>query len=132
MADPVSETIAIANAEEKLRQERETFNQRKEQDARYFVIRMAMSWIAVVFLPAIATTCGWIIFKHGEFTPAIVTVATSALLIDTLGLLIAIWKIVLGSGPRALEPVTGQELPKPVTAQRGKRKLPAADQQSLT
>ena len=36
MTEPVTETIAIANAEkERLRQERETFNQRKDQDARY-------------------------------------------------------------------------------------------------
>jgi hypothetical protein len=115
MADPVTETIAIANAEERLRQERETFNQRKEQDARYFKLRMSMGWIAVFLLPAIGVTCGWIIFHSHEFASATVTVATSALLVDTLGLVVSVWKIVMGSGPRALEPVT-----------TGKNSLPAS------
>lgn len=106
MTDPVAETITIANAEERLRQERETFNQRKEQDARYFKLRMAMGWIAVIFLPSIAVTCGWIIFHSHEFTSTTVAAATSALLVDTLGLVISVWKVAMGSGPKALEPVT--------------------------
>lgn len=106
MTDPVAETIAIATAEEKLRQERETFDQRKEQDARYFKLRMTMGWIAAVLLPAIAATCGWIVFHSQEFNSATLTVAASALLVDTLGVFISIWKTVMGSGPKALEPVT--------------------------
>jgi hypothetical protein len=106
MTDPISETIAIANAQERLRQERETFDQRKTQSARWFIIQQVMAWIAVVFLPGIALPCGWIIFHHSEFASATVTVATSALLVDTLGFIFSIWKIVLGSGPKALEPVT--------------------------
>lgn len=106
MTDPVAETIAIATAEEKLRQERETFDQRKEQDARYFKLKMTMGWIAAILLPAIGVTCGWIIFHSREFNSATVTVATSALLVDTLGLFVSIWKVVMGSGPKALEPVT--------------------------
>lgn len=120
MTDPISETIAIANAEERLRQERETFDQRKQQDARWFVIRQVMSWVAVVLVPAVAVTCGWIIFNYDDFTTAIVTVATSALLADTLGLCISIWKIVLGSGPKALEPITQQT---------NRRRLQAASKQ---
>jgi hypothetical protein len=112
MADPISDTIAIASAEERLRQERETFDQIKQQDARSFAVRQAMSWMAVVLLPAFAITCGWIIFNYKDFTTAEVTVATSALLGDILGLLLSIWKIVLGSGPRPLGPVTGQSTRK--------------------
>lgn len=112
MADPINDTIAIASAEERLRQERETFDQIKQQDARSFVIRQAMSWIAVFLLPVFAVTCGWIIFNYKNFTTAEVTTATSALLCDTLGLILSIWKIVLGSGPRPLGPVTEQSTRK--------------------
>lgn len=115
MTDPVAETITIANAEERLRQERETFDQRKEQDSRYFRLRMAMGWMAVILLPAIGVTCGWIIFHSHGFASATVTVATSALLVDALGLVVWVWKIVMGSGPRTLEPVT-----------TGKNALPAS------
>ena len=104
MTDPISDTIAIANAQERLRQERETFDQRKTQNARWFVIQQVMAWIAVIFLPGIALPCGWIIFHHSEFASATVTVATSALLVDTLGFIISIWKIVLGSDRRPLSP----------------------------
>jgi hypothetical protein len=108
VTNPVNETIAIATAEEKLRQERETFDQLKRQDARSFVIQQTMSWIAVVLLPGIAVTCGWIIFNYKHFASATVTVATSALLVDILGVVLSLWKIILGPGPRTLEPVTGQ------------------------
>jgi hypothetical protein len=106
MTDPVAETIAIANAQERLRQERETFDQRRTQNARWFIIQQVMAWIAVVFLPGIALPCGWIIFHNSEFAAATVTVATSALLVDAFGFIFSIWKIVLGSGPTPLEPVT--------------------------
>jgi hypothetical protein len=106
MTDPISERIAVSNAEERLRQERETFNQRKQQDARWFVIRQAMSWVAIILVPTIAATCGWIIFDHHDFTTATVTIAASALLFDILGLFISIWKIILGSGPQTLVPIT--------------------------
>lgn len=127
MTDPVSDTIAIANAEERLRQERETFDQRKQQDARWFVIRQVMSWVAVVLVPAIAVTCGWIIFNYHDFTPATVTVATSALLVDTLGLFASIWKIVLGSGPKALEPITQQATRRSLPTTRKQPKLSGED-----
>jgi hypothetical protein len=106
MTDPTSEIIAVANDEERLRQERETFNQMKQQDARWFVIRQAMSWVAIILVPTIAATCVWIILDHHDFTIATVTVAASTLLIDVLGLFISIWKIVLGSGPQTLGPIT--------------------------
>jgi hypothetical protein len=118
MTDPVTETIEIANAQERLRQERETFDQRKEQDARYFKLRMAMGWIAVVLLPAIGVTCGWIIFHSHEFTSGTVGVAATALLVDALGLVVSVWKIVMGSGPQALEPVTAGKSALPASRSR--------------
>jgi hypothetical protein len=58
MTDPILDTIALANEQEKLRQVSETFDQRKTQDARWFILRLAMGWIAVVFLPGIAFIFG--------------------------------------------------------------------------
>ena len=82
-----------------------------------------MSWVAIVFVPAIAATCGWIIFHYHDFPTATVTVATTALLVDTLGLFGSLWKIVLGSGPKALEPITQQA---------SRRRVTAADKQKLS
>lgn len=96
MTDPVKETIALASEDEYLRQVRETFDQRKMQDARWNILRLVMGWIAVVLLPGVGVTAGWIIFHHASFTAATVTVATSTLLVDTVGLVISVWRIVLG------------------------------------
>jgi hypothetical protein len=105
MTDPIKETIALAGEQEYLRQARETFDQRKKQDGRWNILRLVMGWIAVVLLPGVGVTSGWIIFHHTEFSVETVTVATSTLLVDTVGLVISVWRIVLGTGPTALTPV---------------------------
>jgi len=101
----VEETIAIARAQEELRQGRETFDQRKAQDRRWFAMRLAMGWVALVVLPAIGALAAWMLFNHDSFPAVTVTLATSVLLVDIVGLVIAVWRVVLGSGPQALEPV---------------------------
>jgi len=106
MPDPVADTIALAAQQEALRQQRETFDQRKTQDHRWFILRFVMGWIAVALLPGIGFTSGWIIFHSRDFTTATITAATTALLVDTIGLVISVWKIVLGPGQQALGPVT--------------------------
>ena len=109
--DPVKDTIALATEQEYLRQVKETFDQRKKQDRRWNALRLMMGWIAGALLPGVAATCGWIIFHHTEFTVATVSTATATLLVDTVGLVISVWKIVLGTGPVALAPVA---LPPPM------------------
>lgn len=108
MTSPTDDTIALARAAETLRQERETFDQRKAQDRRWHVQRLAMGWMAFAALPFIAAVCGWVIFNHEDFTPATVSLAAAALLVDTLGLVGAVWRGILGKGPEPLAPVASQ------------------------
>jgi hypothetical protein len=109
MASEVDATIGIARSQERLRQERETFDQKKRQDSRWFLLRLAMGWSAVVLLPAIGGISGWVIASHSHFSAGTVTLASSALFVDSLGLILAVWRIVLGVGPEDLVPVTGKE-----------------------
>ncbi len=103
----VRDSIALEREAERLRQERETFNQQKLQDSRWFLLRLVMGSVAVVLFPAIMFVCTWIIFHYQSFSPATVTVATTGLLGDSLGLVIAVWRLVLGArGPERLAPVT--------------------------
>src|SRR6266571_1398070 len=96
----IRDSIALERETERLRQERETFNQQKVQDGRWFLLRLVMGSVAVVLFPAIMLVCTWIIFHYHDFSAATVTVATTGLLGDSLGLVIAIWKLVLGTrGP---------------------------------
>jgi cytochrome c biogenesis protein CcdA len=106
MATEVEATIVIARAQEQLRQERETFDQKKRQDGRWFLLRLAMGWSAVVLLPAIGGVSGWVIANHPNFAAGTVTLAASALFVDSIGLVLAVWRIVLGTGPEGLVPVT--------------------------
>jgi hypothetical protein len=100
------EAVALAQAEERLRQERELFNQKRAQDEKNFALRLAMGWTTVMLFVAICTFCGYIIVNNSDFTPATVVAATSALLVEAVGLVAATWRGNLGSGPRELEPTT--------------------------
>ncbi|WP_194831789.1 hypothetical protein [Nocardia sp. XZ_19_369] len=97
--------IELARKQEQVRQLRETFNQRKKQDGRWFVLKLAMGWISVVLLPGIAITSGYIIFNFSDFEPATVTAATATLFVDTLGLVMSVWRLVLGKGHYPLQPI---------------------------
>jgi hypothetical protein len=118
-------SIVIQKASERLRQERETFEQKKFQDARWFILRMAMGILAVVIIPTLIVICVLIISNPHQATP-VKGLAASALLVDILGLAGAVWKIILS-------PPTVTQL-TPVTQDSGDSLIytdqnqPAADQ----
>lgn len=101
------DVVMLEQFTERLRQERETFDQKKRQDQLWFILRFAMGGVAAFLLPAIMVLCSWILVNHAAFDSSTVTLAGSALLIDAMGLVLSIWKIVLGKPPESLAPVTG-------------------------
>lgn len=105
MADS-HDAVVLARAEERLRQEREVFDQMKAQDKKMFALKLTMGWAAVALLVAICAFAGYIIVNNDDFGSGTVTVATSALLVEALGLAAAVWRGTLGKGPRELEPTT--------------------------
>ena len=100
------EAVALAQAGERLRQESALFDRRMAQDARLFRLRMAMGWVSIVLFVAICSFCGYIIADSDKFGAGTVTVATSALLVEVLGLIGATIKGAVGVGSRTVEPVT--------------------------
>ena len=100
----------LAQLEERLRQQRETFDQKKKQDQMFFYLRMAIGGAALVVFIAICAFCGYVILNSKEFPASTITVATSALLVEALGIAGGIWKVIFGQGPKELEPTTS---PKP-------------------
>ena len=88
-------TAELMRLEELLRQQRETFDQRKEQEARWFNLRIRMAYIAVVMLPSVAIVCTIILFDYKSYNHIVVSSAGGALFVDVLGLLAAAWKFVL-------------------------------------
>ena len=101
---------SLMRLEERLRQERETFDQRKNHEGRWFRLKLRMGYIAAIMLPAVAIGCGHILFNHIEYGDTVVKYAGIALCVDVLGLLIAVWKVVLNQGSiTKLEPVVSDD-----------------------
>ena len=76
----------ILRTEERLRQERETFDQTKLHTARWFNLRLCMGYIAACLLPTVAVACGYILFQHEVFPTSVVVSAGGTVIVDVLGL----------------------------------------------
>lgn len=107
MSDSRFDPAELIQIEERLRQERETFDQRKAQESRWFSLRLRMGYAAAIMLPCIAALSGYILLNDKAFSRTAAASAGAALFADILGLLIAIWKVVLNPASVArLDPVT--------------------------
>lgn len=105
--------IKIERAMEQLRQEREVFNQRKEQEARWFILRITMGYTSVILLFAVIIVSAFILFNSAQFPDFAVKSAGAALFADVVGLLIGVWKIVLKPDfMTKLSPETQEQLPE--------------------
>ena len=87
--------VGIERAMERLRQERETFNQHKAHEDRWFVLRLVMGYSSVALLAAIMVLCSYILLNNAAFSVTVVASAGAALFGDVLGLLVGVWKIAL-------------------------------------
>lgn len=99
----------IDQVDERLRQgqERETFDQHKNHENRWFILRSVMGYTAVGLLLSIFGICVWVFLNHAELPPAVVNAASAGFFADVVGLVIAVWKIVLNPGfMTKLTPVT--------------------------
>jgi|TARA_B110000090_G_C13152397_1_gene358243 ABC-type transport system involved in cytochrome bd biosynthesis fused ATPase/permease subunit len=98
-------TAILTKAAERLRQQQETFNQRKKQDSFWFVLKLIMGYTAILLLMAILIISGYIILNHLDFPEKIINWAAPAFFVDILGLIFTVWKVVLSpSHSTKLEP----------------------------
>jgi len=109
MADKIT-PIEIERAAERVRQEKETFDQRKQQDNLWFILKLIMGFFSIILLAGIAIVATYILLNNKDFSISVVNSAGVALFVDILGLLISVWKIVLNpNSVTKLEPVTKEE-----------------------
>ena len=107
----VLDAVRIEQATERLRQESETFNQRKSHEERWFKLRLSMGYASVVLLPAVVVICSYVLYMNDHFPATVLTAAGSALFVDVVGLMLAVWKIVLNPGSvTKLDPVSSDNL----------------------
>lgn len=103
--------VRIEQATERLRQERETFNQRKSHEERWFKLKLSMGYTSVVLLLTVVVICSYVLYTHQDFPTSVLIAAVSALFVDVLGLMLAVWKIVLNpASVTKLEPVSADSL----------------------
>lgn len=99
--------IEIERASERIRQERETFDQRKKQDSQWFILKLVMGFASIILLATVLFIATYILFNNEQYPISVVTSAGGALFVDILGLIISIWKIVLNPNSiTKLDPVT--------------------------
>lgn len=99
--------IPFARAQEQLRQESEAFDQQKSHDSKWFVLRMVICSISIALLCIVMAVCCYIFYFNKVFPDYVVQAASAAFFGDIIGLLILVWKVVVGSGPSMpLTPVT--------------------------
>ncbi|MBI5304629.1 MAG: DUF3395 domain-containing protein [Chloroflexi bacterium] len=84
----------IERIKERLREERETFDQHKAHENRWFLLRLVMGYSSVILLTGIMIVSSYILFNFASFSITVVSLAGAALFADTLGLIISIWKVV--------------------------------------
>lgn len=102
--------IEFERAAERVRQERETFDQRKRHDNLWFILKLIMGFFSIILLAAVLIISTYILFNHTRFPISVVTSAGVALFADILGLIISVWKIVLNPQTvTRLEPVIKEE-----------------------
>jgi hypothetical protein len=98
-SDAIAATMRISREQEKLRQERAKFDARERRTERWFLLRLVMGWVSIPGLLGLGFFAGWMIVHHREFESGVVAMAASALLVDSLGLFIFVWRVVLRRQP---------------------------------
>ena len=102
----VTAAIALAQANERLRQERELFNQRLTHEARWFFANLALLWTAILIIPSIAIFCAYVVSSSG-YSGNVKTIAASTLFVDVVGVAAGVWRgVVRRATPDRLEPTT--------------------------
>lgn len=94
-------------AREQLRHERETFEQARAHDDRWFMLRLAMGYVGVGLMVLVAAVGVYVILHPERYSPTVLGLAATALLVDVVGLGAANFKLDLPQGSaERLQPVT--------------------------
>ncbi|MGB4580289.1 MAG: hypothetical protein WBI91_00250 [Coriobacteriia bacterium] len=86
--------MSLERIRERLRQDRETFDQHKAHEDRWFTLRLVMGYSSAAMLVVFLVASALVIFNAESFPSEIVKAAGAAFFVDALGLVISIWKIV--------------------------------------
>ena len=129
-SQPTDAAVRLAQAEQRLAQERLVMQARLEKDRSTRRIQEAMGWLIVVMLPSVAVVCVVVMANYEHVPFSMVTSASGAFFVDIVGLVVAGWRTLLVRNlpDRPLEPVTeapdmhdhheGHPIPRQSTAEQ--------------
>jgi hypothetical protein len=106
MTEGSEAAIALARAQERLRQEQIAFDVLVKQNERSFLLSLVLGWFSAVVILAVGGIAAWIIFHQHDFDHGTVKGATLALFGDALGAGLGIWRGLAGREPTQLVPTT--------------------------
>jgi hypothetical protein len=84
-----------ARVDERLRQERETFNQAKAHDAHWFALRLSMGFTGIIVVLCTAVVSGYVMLNPIAYRPGTVTASAYTLSVDIFGTVVSIFKLVM-------------------------------------
>ena len=94
-----------SRADERLRQERETFDQLKSHDAWWFRLRLLTGMVAISALIFVLFVAASVVLSPSRYIPTTVVLAAVAILADIAGLVGTMCLFVLREGSGHLRPI---------------------------
>jgi len=82
-------------AQERFRQEHETFELHKKHQQRWFTLQLILGYASIVVMAVIMAVCAYVVLRPDLFKAEVVNLAVVGLLADTVALMISVWRIVL-------------------------------------
>lgn len=94
---------------EKLRQERETFDQNKKHDEYWFFVKITMVGCSIFIMVFILGVVSFILFNPKSFSETTVTIATVGLIGDIIASCASIWTLAMNPDSISkLKPITSE------------------------
>ena len=94
-------------ASERLRQERETFDQLKAHDSLWFKLRLTTGLVAILALLVVLFVAARVVLTPLQYSETAITLAAVAILADIAGLAGTVFLLVLRDGSGHLRPTVG-------------------------
>ena len=94
---------------ERLRQERETFDQLKVHDAIWFKLKLATGTIAILAFIVVLFVASRVLLNPSAYSAATLATAAIAMIADIAGLVGLVFGLVFRDGSGHLRPITGEE-----------------------
>lgn len=96
-------------ASERLRQERETFEQLKAHNAAWFKLRLATGIVAISALLVILLVAASVVLSPSRYGDTAMLLAAVAILADIAGLAGTVFLLVVRDGRGCLRPIVGRD-----------------------